>query len=74
MLKDIKKDFLVFLDYLKDIITFRWLKEQLKPQEKEPLTKEVFIREGKKFKATLDKVFCGRNPLDSVRFYEANPS
>ena len=53
MLKDIKKDFLVFLDYLKDIITFRWLKEQLKPQEKEPLTKEVFIREGKKFKATL---------------------
>lgn len=53
LLKDIKKDFLEFMQFLKNIATFKFLKDCLKPAEKEPLTKDVFIREGKKFKAAL---------------------
>lgn len=53
LLKDIKKDFLEFLKVLKGIVTLKFLKDSLKPAKKEPLTKEIFIREGKKFKALL---------------------
>ena len=52
-LEDIKKDFLKFLKVLKDIITFKFLNDKIAPAQKEPLTKDVFIREGKKFKAAL---------------------
>lgn len=53
LLNDIKKDFLEFLKFIKDIITFKFLTDNSAPKEKEPLTKEVFIREGKKFKAAV---------------------
>lgn len=53
LLKDIKKDFLEFLKVLKGIVTLKFLKDSLKPAQKEPLTKEIFIKEGKKFKALL---------------------
>lgn len=53
ILKDIKKDIFEFLKFLKDIVTFKFLKDWLKPKKKEPLTKDVFIKDGKKFKAAL---------------------
>lgn len=52
-LKDIKKDILEFLISLKYVITFKFIKDWFKPapKTKELLTKDVFIKEGKKFKA-----------------------
>ena len=53
ILKDIKRDVLDFVKFLKDIITFKFVKDWLKPKKKLPLTKERFIEKGKKFKAAL---------------------
>jgi len=52
ILKDIKKDLVEFAKFLKDIVTLKFLKDFFK-QTGEPLTKERFIKEGKKFKAAL---------------------
>ncbi len=53
ILKDIKKDLVEFGIFLKDIITFKFLRDIFKPKKKEPLTKELFIEKGKKFKAAF---------------------
>lgn len=52
ILKDIKKDLIEFAHFLKDIVTLKFLKDFFN-RKKEPLTKERFIKEGKKFKAGL---------------------
>lgn len=52
-LKDIKKDFVDFLNFLIDIVTFKFVRELFKKKPKEPLTKEQFIQTGKKFKAAF---------------------
>lgn len=52
ILKDIKKDLIDFAKFLKDIVTLKFLKDFFN-RKKEPLTKERFIKEGKKFKAAL---------------------
>lgn len=53
ILKDIKKDLFEFLGFLKDIVTFKFVKDLFAPKTKVPLTKQRFIDEGKKFKAAF---------------------
>ena len=53
LLKDIKKDFVEFLNGVKNVLTLQFAKDWFKPKEDVPLTKEVFIQKGKKFKASF---------------------
>ncbi len=53
IINDLKKDLIEFCKFIKDIVTFKFIKDFFAPKSKQVLTKELFILKGKKFKAAF---------------------